>query len=140
MEIRVSILIVENKGQLAAILSKWSRSRGTYSLWVKRPKISIPLIESRDRFYTIVLVDDDPAEDSLIINMKILKQLAPKVPIVISTPKSDYELERKIRKLEVFYYHLADAGIDELKTAIECALKKALTDNTFMSRHPAAEG
>ena len=95
MAIRDALLIIENKGQLATIISKWLRFRGRHSLWVKTIDVISSLLESNDRISAILLVDDDPLENSLVNNLKMLRQWSQKVPIIISTRHSDAELEKK---------------------------------------------
>ena len=105
-------------------------------MWVNKPDIAIPLLDSKDRICAVLLIDDDPVEDSIVNNLKILKQISQKVPIITSTHNNSVELEKKIRKLGVFFYHTGNDGNDELKTAIECAFEKALKNNLFMTPPP----
>lgn len=136
MAIRDALLIIENKGQLAAIISKWLRFRGRHSLWVKTVDVINSLLESNDRISAILLVDDDPLEYSLINNLKMLRQWSRKVPIIVSTWQNDVVLEKKIRRLGVFYFHTEIGGTEDLKTAVDCALESALRENLFLTAPP----
>lgn len=136
MAIREALLVIENKGQLAAIISKWLRFRGRHALWIKTVDIISSLLESNDRISAILLVDDDPVEYSLINNLKMLRQWSQKVPIVVSTRQNDVALEKKIRRLGVFYFHTDIGGTEDLKTAVECALDLALRENLFLTPPP----
>ena len=133
MTIRKTLLVIETTGRTASALDKWLRENGRHCLWVKRLDVAIPLMDSKDRICAVLLVDDDPVEDSFVNNLKILKQWSRKVPVVVATAETNGALEKNIRELGVFYYHTADSGIDELKTAVECAFEKALKDNLFMT-------
>ena len=140
MTIRKTLLVIETIGRTASALDKWLRENGRHGLWVKQPDVAIPLIDSKDRICAVLLVDDDPAEDSLINNLKILKQWSQEVPVVVATDETNGVLEKTVRKLGVFYYHTVDNGIDELKTAVECAFEKALKDNLFMTLSGGVKG
>ena len=136
MNARISVLILEQENEVAANLEPWLREKGYYLVKIDRAEIIVPLIDSRDRIYTIVLVDDFSVEGSFVENLKILKQLAPKVPVVTTTQFNNPEKEKIIRKHDVFYYHIKNEGVDELKTSILCALEESVTEGIFMPLRP----
>ena len=96
-------------------------------------------MESNDRVYTIILVDDDPNNGSLNVNLGMIKQWSEDVPIIISTSKNDPALEKTIRQSGIFYYHTEQEKIEALHTAVKCALDKAVRDNIFL-KFPARGG
>jgi DNA-binding NtrC family response regulator len=132
VEPRKTVLIVETEATLTDKIEPWLRKQGYYAFSVDQVETIIPLLDSKDRIYAIVLVDDPPSKDSLSENLKILKQLAPEVPIIIVTPLNDAEKERKTREAGIFYYHCESAGMDELKTAVSCAVEYAVEKELFM--------
>ena len=136
MAIRDALLIIEKKGQLATDLSKWLRFRGRHSISVETVEVISSLLESNDRISAILLIDDDPVEDSLANNLKMLRQWSQRVPIIVSTQKIDVTLEKKIRQLGVFYFHTEFGGMDNLKTAVECALDRAKREDLFLTLPP----
>ena len=136
MAIRDALLIIEKNGQLATDLSKWLRFRGKHSVSVETVDVIRSLLESNDRISAILLIDDDPVEDSLVNNLKMLRQWSQSVPIIVFTQKFDVTLEKKIRQLGVFYFHTESGGMANLKTAVECALDRAKREDLFLTPPP----
>ena len=132
MEPRRTVLIIETEATLTEKMEPWLRKEGYYAFGIDKADSVVPLLDSRDRIYAIVLVDDLASEDSLSENLKILKQLGPEVPVIIATPLNDAEKERKAREAGIFYYHCESAGMDELKTAVSCAVEYAVEKGLFM--------
>ncbi len=132
MKPRRTVLIIETEATLTEKIEPWIRKEGYYAFGIDKADSVVPLLDSRDRIYAIVLVDDLASEDSLGENLKILKQLAPEVPVIITTPLNDPEKEREAREAGIFYYHCESAGMDELKTAVLCAVESALEKGLFM--------
>ena len=132
MEPRKSVVIIETKATLTEKIGPWLRKEGYYAFDIDKADSVVPLLDSRDRIYATVLVDDLASEDSLGENLKIFKQLAPEVPVIITTPLNDAEKERKARDAGIFYYHCESAGMDELKTAVSCAVEYAVEKELFM--------
>lgn len=132
MEARKTVLIIETEATLTEKIEAWLRKEGYYAFSIDKADSVVPLLDSKDRIYAIVLVDDRPSEDSLSENLKTLKQLGPDVPIIVTTPLNDPEKERKAREARIFFYHVGSAGMDELKTAVSCAMEYAIDKGIFM--------
>jgi len=132
VEPRRTVLIIETEATLTEKIEPWLRKKGYYAFGIDKADSVVPLLDSRDRIYAIVLVDDLASEDSLSENLKILKQLGPEVPVIIATALNDAEKERKAREAGIFYYHCESAGMDELKTAVSCAVEYAVEKGLFM--------
>ena len=136
MNARIAVLILEQNNEIADSLQPWLRKKGYYLVKINRAETIVPLIDSRDKIYTIVLVDDFPVEGSFVENLKILKQLGPNVPVVTTTQFNNAEKEKEMRKHHIFYYHIKNEGMGELKTSISCALEEAVDDGTFIPLRP----
>jgi len=54
--------------------------------------------------------------------IQILKDIGPESKIIVKTDVNTKELEAKVRKEEIYYYHLDSFGVDDLKLAIESAI------------------
>ena len=132
MEPRKTVLIIETEATLTEKIAPWLRKEGYYAFSIDKADAIVPLLDSKDRIYAIVLADDRPSEESLSENLKILKQLGPEVPIIVTTPLNDAEKEKITREAGIFYYHVKSAGMDELKTALSCALECAIDRGLFM--------
>jgi len=132
VEPRKTVLIIETEATLTEKIEPWLRKEGYYAFGIDKADSVVPLLDSKDRIYAIVLVDDPPSRDSLSENLKTLKQLDPEVPIVVTTALNDSEKEKKAREAGIFYYHVKSAGMDELKTAVSCAVEYAIDKGLFM--------
>ncbi len=132
MEPRKTVLIIETEATLTEKIEPWLRKEGYYAFSIDKADSVVPLLDSKDRIYAIVLADDLESEDSLGENLRILKQLASEVPIIVTTPLNDAEKERNAREAGIFYYHCESAGMDELKTAVSCAIEYAIDKGIFM--------
>jgi DNA-binding NarL/FixJ family response regulator len=61
--------------------------------------------------------------------VSILKNLDPKIKIIMTTWKNTKRLETKVRAQDVFFYFIKSFGKDELKLAIENAFKEKRRTN-----------
>ena len=75
----------------------------------------------KNRFDTIV-VDAKIKGMPIDRTIQILKDINPSAKIIVKTAKNSKELEAKIRKEEIYYYHLDSFGPDDLKLAITSAI------------------
>jgi len=55
--------------------------------------------------------------------VSILKNIDPKVKIIMTTNKNTKRLEVKVRKQDIFYYFIKSFGNDELKLVINSLFK-----------------
>ena len=132
LKTRKTVLIIEKENLIGKKIEPWLKKQGFYTFKIERADVIVPLIDSKDRIYTIVLVDDNPDAGFLDANLKILKRLGRNVPIIVSTDNNEAAKEKTIRESSVFYYHMESAGEDELIDAIKCALNAALEQDHFM--------
>lgn len=56
--------------------------------------------------------------------IQILRGIDPGAKIIVKTNENSKELEAKVRREKIFYYHLDSFGIDDLELAIKSALRK----------------
>lgn len=64
---------------------------------------------------------EDIAGDEVI---PIIKEIVPKVPIIAMTQNNSQELEAKVRKQGIFYYHIKSFGLGDLTVAVRNAFKE----------------
>ncbi len=55
----------------------------------------------------------------------IIRGIAPGLPIIVTTDENSPELESRVRHYGVFYYHIKSFGFEELKLAVQNAVKKS---------------
>jgi len=55
----------------------------------------------------------------------LIRGIDPNLPIIITAEENSPELESQVRHQRVFYYHVKSFGLEELKLAVENAIKKS---------------
>ena len=55
----------------------------------------------------------------------VIKGMAPNLPIIMTAAENSPELESQVRHEGIFYYHVKAFGFEELKLAVENAVKKS---------------
>jgi DNA-binding NtrC family response regulator len=79
-----------------------------------------------------LLTLQDQAVDALVLDaalleedcgfISVIKGIEKDLPIIICSDSNTPELESKIRKQKIFYYHIKSFGIEDLEMAIENAV------------------
>jgi CheY-like chemotaxis protein len=81
--------------------------------------------------FDVIVLDANVKGMPIERTIQILRDLDPATKIIVKTDENSKELEAKVRKEKIFYYHLDSFGYDDLRLAISSALKKKL--NFFLS-------
>ncbi len=81
--------------------------------------------------FDVIVLDANVKGMPIERTIQILRDLDPGTKIIVKTHENSKELEAKVRKERIFYYHLDSFGYDDLRLAISSALKKKL--NFFLS-------
>lgn len=89
------------------------------------PEMKIgPAIEKAQKIpFDVIVLDTGIKEIDIIWVIRILKDMNPASKIIVKTNSNSKNLEVKVRGEKIFYYHLNSFGINELKLAVESALK-----------------
>jgi len=74
--------------------------------------------------YGCLILDVDLPEMRGYEAVSVLKNLDPKLKIIMTTGKNTKRLEAKVRKQDIFFYFIKSFGKDELKLAIRNALSR----------------
>jgi len=127
MDIEKSVVIAEQQSELAAKLGPLLMKNGYQVQVVHDTEGIIRALNVRNRI-SVLLVDDSIAERSVSENISIIKKIFSNVFIITTTNNNSPEKEKNIRKEGVFYYHIGATGIDDLITAISCAMTRAIED------------
>jgi DNA-binding NtrC family response regulator len=129
---RKIVVIAEPGSDLTANLLPWLAERGYRFQSVDNMEDILISLISRNRI-SVLLVDDSVGE-LLCDDIATVKRVFGEVPIIVTTKQNDAEKEKCIRKLGVFYYHLRAVGMDDLKTAISCAMQDAVKSHLSHGR------
>lgn len=76
--------------------------------------------------FNVAILDANISMMPIERTIQILKNIDPSLKIIVKTAKNTRELEAKVRRASVYYYHLNSFGWDDLVLAIESAID---TDN-----------
>jgi DNA-binding NtrC family response regulator len=71
-----------------------------------------------------LILDVDLKEMKGYEAVSILKNIDPKIKIIMTTKKNTKRLEAKVREQDIFFYFIKSFGKEELKLAINNALNK----------------
>lgn len=85
--------------------------------------------------YDVIVLDADIESVPIERTIQILREIDPRAKIIVKTNSNSKELEAKVRMEKIFYYHLDSFGIDDLKLAVEGAIKQIRNDNIFLPRN-----
>jgi DNA-binding NtrC family response regulator len=119
------IVIAEPNSDLTASLLPWLAERGYPFQAVDNIEDMVISLISRNRIF-VLLLDDTVSEGSICEDIAIVKRLFADVPIIVTTRENDPNKEKSVREKGVFYYHVTGFGINDLKTAISCAMQDAI--------------
>lgn len=124
---RHSILsIVDPKEEHNSILQKFVDDCGCDI--IEESELDISLERVQQRKFDVILLDAEMQGMQIDRFIHILKELDPAVKIIVVANQNSKDLEAKIRKAKVYYYHLNSFGPAELKLAIKSALNKPDSD------------
>jgi DNA-binding response OmpR family regulator len=73
--------------------------------------------------YDVVVLDAEEGSYHIDKAIRILKDCNPKVRIIVRTELNTRELEIKVRKENIFYYHVNSFGNQEFTSALSSALE-----------------
>lgn len=74
--------------------------------------------------FDIIVLDANSKGMPIERTIQILKSIQPSIKIIVKTDLNSKELEAKIRKETIYYYHLDSFGLDDLRLAIESAIRQ----------------
>lgn len=132
MTLRRSVLIVDETGEIGGRLTSELRSNGFYTVCIEQTDTILTLLDSNDQIYTIVFVDEGQSTEAVTESIKILKQVGPGVPIIVTASKNDPRKEKSVRERGVFFYHVRGEGMEDLVTAATCAMNDAIRKGRFV--------
>jgi len=133
--LRNSILVIEIGKAFSSKLGQGLREKGLSSIRIEKSDGFVPLLDSRDLIRALVFIDDTRGIfEECYMNLKILKAMSRDMPLIFCTAANSPLKEIRVRALGLFYYHTEDMGLDLLLAAIDCAVRKSVVDNIFLSR------
>jgi DNA-binding NtrC family response regulator len=119
MENERIILFADPEGATSGNLRSMLRERGCRLIVTKTLKETL-LVLQHERVEALVLDSSLLEEECEFIS--VIKGIEKNLPIIISAESNTPELESKIRKQKIFYYHIKSFGIEDLEMALSNAL------------------
>jgi DNA-binding NtrC family response regulator len=120
MENEKIILFADPEGATSGDLSSFLRDRGCRLVVTKTLRETL-LILQHQRVEALVLDSSLLEEECEFIS--VIKGIEKDLPIIICAESNTPELESKIRKQKIFYYHIKSFGTEDLEMALSSALK-----------------
>ena len=114
-----TIIFAEPFESLSLDLTPFLKEKDYGIVFVKTLKETLLTIQNH-RADLLVLDADLLKEDCGFIS--VIKNIKKDLPIIICSGKNTPELETKIRKQRIFYYHIKSFGIEDLEMAISNAV------------------
>ncbi len=113
------------------LITKAERNKSDLMSFLKNHQIDFDLAEDQligiqkayQIQYDVVVLDAEEERYHIDKAIRILKERNPKVRIIVRTELNTRELEIKVRKENIFYYHVNSFGNQEFTTALSSALE-----------------
>ena len=87
-------------------------------------RISECISKVQEKDVGVLVLDVEAPEMKWHEAIPIIRGISPKLPIIVTSPQNTPELEAKVRRQKVFYYHVKSFGIEELELAVRNALER----------------
>jgi DNA-binding NtrC family response regulator len=122
MEKRGVILITDPDSVTGELFRSFLQKEGYNVMLTDRISECISNIQQRD--VRVLVLDVEAPEMKWYESIPIIKGINPSLPIIITSSQNTPELEAKIRRQKVFYYHVKSFGVEELELAVRNAMER----------------
>ena len=79
--------------------------------------------KAQETRYDVIILDVSELNFHIDNAIRIIKECNPNARIIVRTDQNSKELEAKVRKEKIFYYHVTSFGINDFTTALASALQ-----------------
>jgi CheY-like chemotaxis protein len=121
------ILLIDSNAKVRRDLETFLKNENYYIETGRRLTEAIKKISQG--YFDCLILDVDLPEMKGYEAVSILKNIDPKIKIIMTTWKNTKRLEAKVRAQDIFFYFIKSFGKDELKLAIENAFKETRRTN-----------
>jgi DNA-binding NtrC family response regulator len=121
------ILVIDSNAKARKDLETFLKNENYYIETGRRLTEAIEKISQG--YFDCLILDVDLPEMKGYEAVSILKNLDPRIKIIMTTGKNTKRLEAKVRAQDIFFYFIKSFGKDELKLAIENAFKETRRTN-----------
>ncbi|MCJ7563056.1 MAG: response regulator [Candidatus Aminicenantes bacterium] len=116
------ILVIDPNTKIRKDLETFLKNENYYVETGRRLTEAIKKISQG--YFDCLILDVDLPEMKGYEAVSILKNLDPKIKIIMTAEKNTKRLEAKVREQNIFFYFIKSFGKDELKLAIKNALNE----------------
>ena len=116
------ILVIDPNTKIRKNLETFLKNENYYVETGRRLTEAIKKISQG--YFDCLILDVDLPEMKGYEAVSILKNLDPKIKIIMTAEKNTKRLEAKVREQDIFFYFIKSFGKDELKLAIKNALNE----------------
>ena len=117
----MNCLIVANQQQgVAQELDSFFKSHAIATTVIENPVRAIEQVQAQH--FDVVVLDARASGLKIDQAIRLLKGCDPSARIIVRTDENSRQLEGKVRREQVFYYHVDSLGIQDLELAISAAL------------------
>lgn len=112
----------------------WKRSLSTFfhsmGYKVETTKVMSELIRKiRKKNIHVILIDDEIEGVKACDVVSVLKQIDPKIQIIVISSEESLGLVKRLRGAGIFYQAMKPIDLGEVKSAVECAFEKIEREN-----------
>jgi len=122
MEKRGVVLITDPDSVTRELFRSFLQKEGYNVMLTDRISECISHVQQKD--IRALVLDVEAPEMKWYEAISIIKGINPSLPIIITSSQNTPELEAKIRRQKVFYYHVKSFGVEELKLAVRNAMER----------------
>ena len=122
MEKRGVVLITDPDSVTRELFRSFLQKEGYNVMLTDRISECISNIQQRD--VRALVLDVEAPEMKWYESIPIIKGINPSLPIIITSSQNTPELEARIRRQKVFYYHVKSFGVEELELAVRNAMER----------------
>ncbi len=137
MEKSGTILIADPEPRF---LSDWARAleeEGYQVFTTDKGSQAIQIIQEEK--VDLLIMEADFPEIKAYEAIPIIKGVDPTLPIIVTANHNTPELEARIRRRPIFYYHVKSFGPEELRLAIRNALERQVKKGDNYGQHNPAD-
>jgi len=120
---RRHVVVVADPDPLAAQRARQALEEEGWEVRVT-DRISEALRTIQGEAVDVLILDTEVAELEWHRAVPIIKEMRPRLPIIITARANAPDLEAEVRRQHVFYYHLKCFGLEELRLAVRSAIQR----------------
>ena len=113
------LLIIQPCGGSHPLLDFLQSNRISFEIL---PDLVSGLQKAQEQHYDVILMDTRSHGIKIDRAIRLLKVFDPQVRIIVQTDENSRRLEARVRREQIYYYHLNSFGADDLATAVITAL------------------